>query len=324
VFALKDFSREEIVYLLDLAADLKAAKREGREEQRLQGKEIALIFEKDSTRTRCAFEVAALDQGAHVTFIGPGGSHMGHKETVKDTARVLGRMYDAIEYRGFAQSVAEELARWAGVPVYNGLTDEWHPTQVLADFLTFEEHVPRPLDEVAFCYLGDARFNMADSYLVAAAKMSMDVRIASPRALWPSQEIVDLAHEAAERSGARITITEDLEAAVKGADVLLTDVWVSIEEPVDVWKERIELLLPYQVNAQTMALTGNPNVRFMHCLPAFHNTETTVGKEIYEKYGLAALEVTDDVFESPASVVFEEAENRMHMIKAVLVATLGS
>jgi ornithine carbamoyltransferase len=324
VLALKDFSREEIVYLIDLAADLKAAKREGREEQRLQGKEIALIFEKDSTRTRCAFEVAALDQGAHVTFIGPSGSQMGYRETVKDTARVLGRMYDAIEYRGFGQSVAEELARWAGVPVYNGLTDEWHPTQILADFLTFEEHVPRPLDEVAFCYLGDARFNMAESYLIGAARMGMDVRIASPRAFWPSHDIVDLAHEAAERSDARITITEDLEAAVKGADVLLTDVWVSIGDSIDVWKERIELLLPYQVNTQTMALTGNPNVRFMHCLPAFHNTETSVGKEIYEKYGLDALEVTDEVFESPASVVFDEAENRMHMIKAVLVATLGS
>jgi ornithine carbamoyltransferase len=220
--------------------------------------------------------------------------------------------------------VAEELARWAGVPVYNGLTDEWHPTQILADFLTFEEHVPRPLDEVAFCYLGDARFNMAESYLIGAARMGMDVRIASPHAFWPSRDIVDLAHEAAERSDARITITEDLEAAVKGADVLLTDVWVSIGDSTAVWKERIELLLPYQVNTQTMALTGNPNVRFMHCLPAFHNTETSVGKEIYEKYGLDALEVTDEVFESPASVVFDEAENRMHMIKAVLVATLGS
>ena len=324
LLALKDYSREEIVYLLDLAAELKAAKREGREEQKLKGKNIALIFEKDSTRTRSAFEVASFDQGAHVTFIGPSGSHMGHKETVKDTARVLGRMYDAIEYRGFAEKTAEELAQWAGVPVYNGLTDEWHPTQILADFLTFEEHVPKPLDEVAFCYLGDARFNMADSYLIGAAKLGMDLRIASPKTLWPRQEIVDLAHSLAAQSGAHINITEDVEEAVKGADVLLTDVWVSMGEPADVWKERIELLLPYQINAETMALTGNPEVKFMHCLPAFHNADTSVGEELYEKYGLKALEVTDDVFESPASIVFDEAENRMHTIKAVLVATLGS
>jgi ornithine carbamoyltransferase len=324
LLALKDFSREEIVYLLDLAAELKAAKREGREEQRLRGKNIALIFEKDSTRTRSAFEVAAFDQGAHVTFIGPSGSHMGHKETVKDTARVLGRMYDAIEYRGFAETTAEDLARWAGVPVYNGLTDEWHPTQILADFLTFEEHVPKPLDEVVFCYLGDARFNMADSYLIGASKLGMDLRIASPRALWPRQEIVELAHSIAVQSNSHINITEDVEEAVKGADVLLTDVWVSMGEPADVWRERIELLLPYQINAQMMALTGNPEVKFMHCLPAFHNADTSVGKELYEKYGLQALEVTDEVFESPASIVFDEAENRMHTIKAVLVATLGA
>ena len=324
LLALKDYSREEIVYLLDLAADLKAAKREGREEQKLKGKNIALIFEKDSTRTRSAFEVASFDQGAHVTFIGPSGSHMGHKETVKDTARVLGRMYDAIEYRGFAEKTAEELAQWAGVPVYNGLTDEWHPTQILADFLTFEEHVPKPLDEVVFCYLGDARFNMADSYLIGAAKLGMDLRIASPKTLWPRQEIVDLAHSIAAQSGSHINITEDVAEAVKGADVLLTDVWVSMGEPADVWKERIELLLPYQINAETMALTGNPDVKFMHCLPAFHNADTSVGEDLYEKYGLKALEVTDDVFESPASIVFDEAENRMHTIKAVLVATLGS
>jgi ornithine carbamoyltransferase len=324
LLTLKDYSREEIVYLLDLAAELKAAKREGREEQKLRGKNIALIFEKDSTRTRSAFEVASFDQGANVTFIGPSGSHMGHKETVKDTARVLGRMYDAIEYRGFAETTAEELARWAGVPVYNGLTDEWHPTQILADFLTFEEHIPKPLEEVVFCYLGDARFNMADSYLIGAGKLGMDLRIASPRSLWPRQEIVDLAHSAAEQSGARINITEDVAEAVKGADALLTDVWVSMGEPAEVWKERIDVLLPYQINARTMKLTGNPNVKFMHCLPAFHNTDTSLGKELYEKYGLEALEVTDDVFESPASIVFDEAENRMHTIKAVLVATLGS
>jgi ornithine carbamoyltransferase len=321
---LADYSPEEITYLIDLAADLKAAKREGREEQKLVGKEIALIFEKDSTRTRCAFEVAAYDQGAHVTFIGPGGSHMGHKETAKDTARVLGRMYDAIEYRGFAQDTAQELARWAGVPVYNGLTDEWHPTQILADFLTFREHMPKPLNEVAFCYLGDARFNMADSYLIGGAKLGMDVRIASPKSLWPRDEIVELAESIASETGAQIKITEDVAEAVRGADVLLTDVWVSMGEPDEVWAERIELLKPYQVNAEAMKLSGNSDVKFMHCLPAFHNTDTEVGKEIHEKFGLEALEVTEDVFESPASLVFDEAENRMHTIKAVMVATLGS
>src|SRR6188768_3129859 len=292
---LADFSSEEIIYLIDLAAELKAAKKEEREEQKLVGKKIALIFEKDSTRTRCAFEVAAFDQGAHVTFIGPSGSHMGHKETVKDTARVLGRMYDAIEYRGFAQETAEQLARWSGVPVYNGLTDEWHPTQILADFLTFLEHVPKPLNEVVFCYLGDARFNMADSYLIGAAKLGMDVRIASPKSLWPRDEITDLARSIAGETGAQITITEDVAEAVRGADVLLTDVWVSMGEPDDVWAERIELLKPYQVNAEAMAATGNPDVKFMHCLPAFHNTDTQVGKEIQEKFGMDCLEVTEEV-----------------------------
>jgi ornithine carbamoyltransferase len=321
---LGDYSPAEITYLLDLAAELKAAKREGREEQKLVGREIALIFEKDSTRTRCAFEVAAYDQGANVTFIGPSGSHMGHKETVKDTARVLGRMYDAIEYRGFAQDTAEELAKWAGVPVYNGLTDEWHPTQILADFLTFREHIDKPLNEVSFCYLGDARFNMADSYLVGGAKLGMDVRIASPKSLWPRDEIVESARSTAAETGARITITEDVAQAVNGCDVLLTDVWVSMGEPDEVWKERIELLTPYQVNAAAMAATGNPDTKFMHCLPAFHNTETQVGKEIFEKYGMECLEVTEEVFESPASLVFDEAENRLHTIKAVMVATLGS
>jgi ornithine carbamoyltransferase len=320
---LADFSPEEITYLLDLAADLKAAKREGREEQKLVGKEIALIFEKDSTRTRCAFEVAAYDQGAHVTFIGPGGSHMGHKETAKDTARVLGRMYDAIEYRGFATDTAEQLAQWSGVPVYNGLTDEWHPTQILADFLTFREHIPKPASEIVFCYLGDARFNMADSYLVGGAKLGMDVRIASPKSLWPRDEITELARSIAEETGAQITITDDVAAAVSGADVLLTDVWVSMGEADEVWAERIELLRPYQVNAEAMAATGNPDVKFMHCLPAFHNTDTEVGKEIFEKFGMEALEVTEEVFESPASLVFDEAENRMHTIKAVMVATLA-
>ena len=321
---LADFTPDELRYLIDLSAELKAAKKEGREEQKLVGKEIALIFEKDSTRTRCAFEVAAYDQGAHVTFIGPSGSHMGHKETAKDTARVLGRMYDAIEFRGFAQEVAEELAQWSGVPVYNGLTDEWHPTQMLADFLTFSEHVDKPFEEITFCYLGDARFNMADSYLVAGAKLGMHVRIASPKQLWPRDGIVATAREVAAETGGTILITEDVAEAVEGADFLLTDVWVSMGEPKEVWKERIDLLLPYQVNAKTMELTGNPNVKFMHCLPAFHNTDTQVGKEIFDEYGLKALEVTDEVFESPASIVFDEAENRLHTIKAVMVATLGS
>jgi ornithine carbamoyltransferase len=324
LLTLVDYSPEELTHLIDLSAELKAAKRDGREEQRLLGKNIVLIFEKDSTRTRCAFEVAAYDQGAHVTFIGPSGSHMGHKETVKDTARVLGRMYDAIEYRGFAQDTVEELARWADVPVYNGLTDEWHPTQILADFLTFREHVPKPLGEIAFCYLGDARFNMANSYLVGAAKLGMDVRIAGPSSLWPRDEIVELARSVAGETGARITITDEVAEAVRGCDVLLTDVWVSLGEPDEVWGERIELLKPYQVNSDVMAATGNPHVKFMHCLPAFHNTETQVGREIFRKFGLESLEVTEDVFESPASLVFDEAENRLHTIKAVMVATLGS
>jgi ornithine carbamoyltransferase len=319
-----DYSSTELEYLLDLAAELKAAKREGREELRLKGKEIALIFEKDSTRTRCAFEVAAYDQGAHVTFIGPSGSHMGHKETVKDTARVLGRMYDAIEYRGFAENVADDLAAHAGVPVYNGLTDEWHPTQILADFLTMREHSSKPLSEVVFCYLGDARFNMADTYLVGGAKFGMDVRIASPQSLWPSEQVLDSAREVAESTGATITVTEDVDEAVRGCDFVATDVWVSMGEPDEVWRERIALLKPYQVNADVMRKTGNPDAKFMHCLPAFHNTDTEVGREIYEKYGLDALEVTEEVFESPASIVWDEAENRMHTIKAVMVATIGS
>ena len=321
---LADYSPEEITYLIDLAAELKAAKREGREEQKLVGREIALIFEKDSTRTRCAFEVAAYDQGAHVTFIGPSGSHMGHKETGKDTARVLGRFYDAIEFRGFDQKAADELAQWAGVPVYKGLTDEWHPTQILADFLTFREHIPKPLKEVAFCYLGDARFNMADSYLIAGAKLGMDVRIAAPQSLWPRQELIDQAKQLAADSGGQVTVTESLDEAVPGCDVLATDVWVSMGEADEVWKQRIELLTPYQVNAEAMALSGNPDVKFMHCLPAFHNTDTEVGKEIFEKFGMESLEVTEEVFESPASIVFDEAENRLHTIKAVMVATIGS
>ncbi len=321
---LNDYSATEITYLLDLAAELKAAKRDGHEEPRLTGKEIVLIFEKDSTRTRCAFEVAAYDQGAHVTFIGPGGSHMGHKETVKDTARVLGRMYDAIEYRGFAEQTADELAAWAGVPVYNGLTDEWHPTQILADFLTMREHLHKPLEEVTFCYLGDARFNMADTYMIGGAKLGMDVRIAAPKSLWPAAEILEDARAFAAESGARVTVTEDVAEAVRGCDVLVTDVWVSMGEPKNAWADRIALLKDYQVNAEVMAMTGNPDVKFMHCLPAFHNTDTAVGRQIYEDHGMEALEVTDEVFESRASIVFDEAENRMHTIKAVMVATLGA
>ena len=321
---MTDYSADEIRYLIDLSAELKAAKREGREEQRLAGKEIALIFEKDSTRTRCAFEVAAYDQGAHVTFIGPSGSHMGHKETVKDTARVLGRMYDAIEYRGFGEAVADELAQWAGVPVYNGLTDEWHPTQMLADFLTMREHLDKPYTQMRYCYLGDARFNMANSYLAIGAKLGMDVRIAAPRSLWPDQALVQTSEGFAAESGGKITITEDVAEAVRGCDFLLTDVWVSMGESDDVWAERIQLLMPYQVNAETMAATGNPNVKFMHCLPAFHNADTQVGKQLEAKFGITALEVTEEVFESDASIVFDEAENRMHTIKAVMVATLGN
>jgi ornithine carbamoyltransferase len=289
----------------------------------MRGRNVALIFEKTSTRTRCAFEVAAYDQGGHVTYLDPTSSQIGHKESAADTAQVLCRMFDAIEFRGKTQATVEELADGSDVPVYNGLTDEWHPTQILADFLTITEHVAKPLSEVAFCYLGDARFNMADTYLVGAAKLGMDVRIASPRSLWPAEEVQALAKGFAAESGGRITVTEDVAAAVKDCDVLLTDVWVSMGEPDEVWRERIELLRPYQVNSEVMAMTGNPEVKFMHCLPAFHNTDTEVGKEIQEKYGMDALEVTEEVFESPASIVFDEAENRLHTIKAVMVATLG-
>ena len=320
---LADFSGEEITYLLDLAAELKAAKKEGREDQKLVGKEIALIFEKDSTRTRCAFEVAAYDQGAHVTFIGPGGSHMGHKETAKDTARVLGRMYDAIEYRGFATKTAEELAAHAGVPVYNGLTDDWHPTQMLADALTMAEHSTRPLRETAFAYLGDARFNMGNSYLVTGALLGMDVRIVAPKSYWPAQEIVDRARELAESSGARITLTEEIAEGVAGAGFVATDVWVSMGEPKEVWDERIAALGPYAVTMDVLRATGDPDVKFLHCLPAFHDLGTKVGQEIFESHGLTSLEVTDEVFESAHSVVFDEAENRLHSIKAILVATLA-
>ncbi len=321
---LRDFSPREISYLLKLSADLKAAKYAGTEVPQLNGKEIALIFEKDSTRTRVGFEVAAYDQGAKVTYLGPTGTHIGHKESVKDTARVLGRIYDAIEYRGFGQKIVEELAEYAGVPVYNGLTNEFHPTQVLADFLTMQEHVEKPLHEIAYVFLGDAANNMGDSLLLGGAKMGMDVRLCAPKACWPSQVSRDEAQAIARETGARITITDDVDVAVAGVDFVYTDVWVSMGEPTGKWGERIKLLLPYQVNATVMKKTGNPRARFMHCLPAFHNTETTIGKEIHTEFGIEAMEVTDEVFESPASIVFDQAENRLHTIKAVLVATLGA
>ena len=321
---LRDFSPREISYLLKLAGDLKAAKYTGTEVPQLCGKEIALIFEKDSTRTRVGFEVAAFDQGAKVTYLGPTGTHIGHKESVKDTARVLGRVYDAIEYRGFGQAVVEEWAEYAGVPVYNGLTDEFHPTQILADFLTMQEHVEKPLRDISYVFIGDAANNMGDSLLIGGAKMGMDVRLCAPKSCWPHDDIQQEAQRIASTTGARITITENIDSAVAGVDFVYTDVWVSMGEPEEKWAERIKLLLPYQVNAALMEKTGNPRVRFMHCLPAFHNTETTIGKEIQQKYGIDAMEVTDEVFESPASIVFDQAENRMHTIKAVLVATLGA
>ncbi|MGW2210602.1 ornithine carbamoyltransferase [Streptomyces sp. NPDC001781] len=317
-----DFTAEEFRGLLALAAELKAAKRAGTETRYLTGRNIALIFEKTSTRTRCAFEVAAADQGAHTTYLDPAGSQIGHKESVKDTARVLGRMYDAIEYRGHGQGVVEELAAYAGVPVYNGLTDEWHPTQMLADLLTITEHTDKPLESVAFAYLGDARYNMGNSYLVTGALLGMDVRIVAPRLLWPDETIVALARRLADVSGARVTLTEDVKEGVRGAGFVATDVWVSMGEPQQVWDERIGLLGPYAVTMDVLRATGNPDVRFLHCLPAFHDLGTTVGREIHERYGLTELEVSDEVFESEHSVVFDEAENRMHTIKAVLVATL--
>ena len=320
---LLDFSQEEIRFLLDLAIDLKKAKYGGYEQPRLMGKNIALIFEKASTRTRCAFETASYDQGAHVTYLGPTGSQLGTKETMKDTARVLGRMYDGIEYRGFGQERVEELAKFAGVPVWNGLTNEYHPTQVLADLQTMIEHSDKPLGQVSFAYLGDARNNMGNSLLVGAAKMGMDFRSVAPKSVQPDNELVKTALEVAKVTGAKITITEDLDNGVKGCDFLVTDVWVSMGEPEEVWAQRVKLLKPYQVNAAAMEKTGNPDVKFMHCLPSFHNDQTVIGGEIKEKFGLEAMEVTDEVFESDASVVFDEAENRVHTIKAVMVATLG-
>lgn len=320
---LLDYSQTEIKFLLDLSKNLKDAKYGGYEEQKLKGKNIALIFEKSSTRTRCAFETAAYDQGANVTYLGPSGSQIGYKESMKDTARVLGRMYDGIEYRGFGQTVVEQLAEHSGVPVWNGLTNEYHPTQVLADFMTMLEHSNKPLSEISFCYLGDARNNMGNSLLVGGAIMGMDVRLCAPKKNMPDKKLVDECKKIAKETGAKITLTSDVKTGVKGVDFLYTDVWVSMGEPAEVWEERIKLLKPYQINMKAIKLTGNSNVKFMHCLPAFHNRETKVGEDIFQKFGLDGMEVTEDVFESEHSIVFDEAENRVHTIKAVMVATLG-
>lgn len=320
---LADFTQEEIKFLLTLSFDLKKAKYAGTEQQCLKGKNIALIFEKASTRTRCAFEVAAYDQGAKVSYLGPSGSQIGYKESMKDTARVLGRMYDAIEYRGYGQSIVEELALYAGVPVYNGLTDEWHPTQALADFMTMMENCDKPLDKISYCYIGDTRSNMGNTLTVDGCIMGMDVRICGPKSLWPASDVQNMAKNYADKSGGNLLITDNPEEAVKGVDFIYTDVWLSMGETADKWAERIELLKDYQVNEKLMNETGNPKTKFLHCLPAFHNRETKVGEEIYQKYGLDGLEVTESVFESDASKVFDEAENRMHTIKAVMVSTLG-
>jgi len=320
---LLDFTPEEITYLLKLSAKLKLDKYEGIEQRNLEGKNIALIFEKTSTRTRCAFEVAAYDQGAKITYLGPTGSQIGQKESMKDTARVLGRMYDGIEYRGFGQNIVEELGKYAGVPVWNGLTNEFHPTQILADLLTMQEHSNKPLSEIKFCYLGDARYNMGNSLMVGAAKLGMDFRAAAPEEYQPAEDLQAQCRKITEKTGGKITITSNVADAVKDCDFLYTDVWVSMGEPDEVWAERIKSLLPYQVNKQTMELTGNPKVKFLHCLPAFHNRKTKIGEQIFQKYGIEAMEVTEEVFESEASLVFDEAENRMHTIKSVMVATLS-
>jgi ornithine carbamoyltransferase len=323
VLTLLEFDTDEIANLIQLARDLKEAKRNGTEHHYLKGKEIALIFEKSSTRTRRSFEVAAYDQGAHVTYLGPEGSQIGHKESMKDTARVLGRLYDAIEYRGFSQENVRVLAQYAGVPVYNGLTDEFHPTQILADVMTMIEHSTKPVTEIAFCYMGDGRNNMGNSLMIGGVKLGMDVRICAPEQLWPKKDLVAECRKIARDTGARLTLTDDVRKGVRGADFLYTDVWVSMGEPKEVWDERIRLLLPYQVNQAAIELSENPDVKFMHCLPSFHNRQTKVGEEIYEKTGLEALEVTDEVFESDHSIVWDQAENRMHTIKAIMVATLA-
>ena len=320
---LLDYTPEEIRFLINLSIELKAAKYSGYEQPRLKGKNIALIFEKTSTRTRCAFEVAAHDQGAHITYLGPEGSQIGHKESMKDTARVLGRMYDGIEYRGFAQETVEVLARYSGVPVWNGLTNEFHPTQILADVMTMQEHSKKPPSDIAYCYLGDARNNMGNSLMVGGCKLGMDVRLCAPKSLWPMEELVEQCRAIAKATGARLTLTESVPEGVKGVDFLYTDVWVSMGEPDSVWEERIRLLKTYQVNRSVLELTGNPQVKFMHCLPAFHNRATKIGEEIYRKFGLDGMEVTEEVFESEHSIVFDQSENRMHTIKALLVATLG-
>jgi ornithine carbamoyltransferase len=320
---LLDFTPKEISYLLNLSKKMKAEKKNGKTKKKLKGKNIALIFEKTSTRTRCAFEVAASDQGANVTYLGPTGSQIGHKESMKDTARVLGRMYDGIEYRGFGQKIVEELAQFSGVPVWNGLTDEFHPTQVLADLLTMEEHSKKKLNKISFCYLGDARNNMGNSLMVGGAKMGMDLRLCAPKENWPEEALVKKCKAIAKETGARITFTEKVEDGVNGVDFLYTDVWLSLGELAEKWEERIKLMTPYQVNMNVIKLTGNPKVKFLHCLPAFHNRETKVGEDIYQKYGLDGMEVTEDVFESKHSIVFDQAENRLHTIKAVIVATLG-
>lgn len=321
---LLDFTPKEIKHLIDLSISLKKAKYAGTEQQKLKGKNIALIFEKSSTRTRCAFEVAALDQGAHVSYLGPSGSQIGNKESMKDTARVLGRMYDGIEYRGFGQSIVEELGAYAGVPVWNGLTNEFHPTQILADVMTMIEHADKALKEISFCYLGDARNNMGNSLLVGASKLGMDFRAAAPKEVQPAEELLAQCREIAKDTGGKILITDDVAEAVKGVDFVYTDVWVSMGEPEEVWQQRIELLKDYQINQRVLDLTGNPDVKFLHCLPAFHNRETKIGEEIYQKFGIEAMEVNDEVFESEHSIVFDQAENRLHTIKAVMVATLGA
>ena len=318
-----DLSAEEFLYLVDLGGQLKIQKQLGQRASRLEGRNVALIFEKSSTRTRSAFEVAAHDEGGHVTYLGPDDSQLGRKESAADTARVLGRMFDGIEFRGFSQESVEILGAHAGVPVWNGLTDQWHPTQMLADILTMRDHAAKPLSDVSYCYLGDGRNNTANSLLVTGALLGLDVRICAPQELWPSPDVQSIARGLAAGSGARLTVTADLRAAVAAADFLYTDVWLSMGEPIQEWDKRIDLLLPYQVNAEVMAATGNQAVRFLHCLPALHNTQTQIGQQIYDKRGLTALEVTEEVFESPASVVFDQAENRMHTIKAIMVATIG-